>query len=283
MWYLNLVAHEMKIIREVTESELEFYKKTSLELREYENNIERFDRVNRNFELLKLTISTFEKKSIRECIRDLRNAVANFLYSFNECLDHWKTYISRKYGKTSDYYKRYEALTHEAFDQHDEYAITYALRNYQHIENAVHGFNVRYDKPAFIYSKRDDYLKEDCFTKPVREALSRQAETIDLFAVFTVARNALEKINMNLLFFPLTPEVKKHAIQALNLHQELCPNGGGLILADFTNYEGKIISPEKLTEYNKRGKETGLDYLDEIPYGLCALIAMWDDSEPKKT
>jgi len=69
----------------------------------------------------------------------------------------------------------------------------------------------------------------------------------------------------------------------LNLHQELCPNGGGLILADFTNYEGKIISPEKLTEYNKRGKETGLDYLDEIPYGLCALIAMWDDSEPKKT
>ena len=112
------------------------------------------------------------------------------LYPFFIVSKHHFQYCSRSLTFSGSY----EELTHEAFDQHDEYAITYALRNYQHIENAVHGFNVRYDKPAFIYSKRDDYLKEDCFTKPVREALSRQAETIDLFAVFTVARNALKKL-----------------------------------------------------------------------------------------
>ncbi len=282
MWYLNLAPSGLKFIREATETELNFYNETAGKLREYENNIERFDRVNRNYEILKSTISSCDKKRMRECVRDIRNAAANFLYSFNECLDHWQVYISRKYGQTSDYYKKFEALTHEAFDNNDEYKITYALRNYQHIDYAVHGCNVRYDKPAFIYVSRDALLKEtSTFRNEVQKALKRQDKIIDLFSVFTVAKNALEKINVNLLFYPLTPEIKQHAIKALEMHEELCPEGGGLIIGDFVTADGSVIPPDRLGEYHRRGEPFGLDYKDEIPFGLCALIAMWNENEKK--
>lgn len=282
MWYLNLAPSGLRFVREATQSELEWYNKTAIELREYEDNIARFDRVDCNYNNLELTLASCNKKMVSACKIDIQNAVANFLYSFNECLDHWKVYISRKYGELSDYYQKYEKLTHEAFDRYDEYKITYALRNYQHIDNAVHGSNIRYDKPAFIYAMRDVLLREKTtFRSDTREALKRQKEIIDLFSLFTVAKKALELINLRLLFYPLTPEIKQHAIQALNLHRELCPEGGGLIIGQFTAANGSVIPPEKLHDFLLRNEPMGLDYDEEISFSLCALIEMWKDTDFK--
>lgn len=283
MWYMNLAYSGPKVLREATETERKWYIKTAHELSEYKANIARFSRVDTNYKILIELLATPTQRSIKNNIETIRNAVANFLYSFNECLDHWRVYISRKYGQQSGYFKKYESLRRAAFDHHDEYKITYALRNYQHIDDAVHGCNLRMDKNTFIYASRDVLLKEtDTFKNDTYLALQRQPDHLDLFAIFTVAKKALEALNVSLLFYPLTPEIKQDALDALKLQRELCPDGGQLIIGEFVTAEGKTIDPADLPAYVQRGEPMGLDWENDIPFGICSLIEIYKETDFKK-
>lgn len=282
MWYMNLSRSGPKVLREATEEEIKWYRKTARELSEYKANIERFNRVHTNYAMLEELLSSPRKRSIGNNIESIRNTVANFLYAFNECLDHWRVYISRKYGQQSDYFKKYESLRHNAFDSYDEYKITYALRNYQHIDYAVHGCNLRIDNKTFIYASRDVLLKEtDTFRNDAFEALQRQPDLLDLFEIFTVAKKALEALNVKLLFYPLTPAVKQDALDALKLQRELCPDGGTLLIAEFLTADGKTIEPSQLPAYTKKGEPLGFDWEPEIPFGICTLIEMFKETDFK--
>lgn len=282
MWYMSVKHSGPKVLREATEKEIKWYRKTARELSEYKANIERFTRVHTNYTMLEELLSSPGKRSIGNNIEAIRNTVANFLYSFNECLDHWRVYISRKYGQQSDYFKKYESLRRDAFDSYDEYKITYALRNYQHIDYAVHGCNLRMDNNTFIYASRDILLKEtDTFRNDAYDALQRQPDRLDLFAIFTVAKKALETLNVRLLFYPLTPEVKQDALDALKLQRELCPDGGTLLIAEFLTADGKTIEPSQLSAYTKKGKPLGFDWEPEIPFGICTLIEMFKETDFK--
>lgn len=282
MWYMNLAYSGPKVLREATETERKWYIKTARELGEYKANIARFTRVNANYKILEELLTSSTQRSIKNNIESIRNAAANFLYSFNECLDHWRVYISRKYGQQSDYFKKYETLRHDAFDRYDEYKITYALRNYQHIENVVHGCNLRMDQKTFIYASRDVLLKEtDTFKNDTHLALQRQPDCLDLFSIFSVAKKALEELNLKLLFYPLTPEVKQDALDALKLQRELCPDGGQLIIGEFVTADGKTIAPADLPAYAQRGEPMGLDWENDIPFGICLLIEIYKDTDFK--
>ncbi len=125
--------------------------------------------------------------------------------------------------------------------------------------------------------KETDTFRNDTFS-----ALQRQPDRIDLFALFTVAKKALEILNVRLLFYPLTPEIKQDALDALKLQRELCPGGGQLVIGRFVTSEGKTIDEAQLSSYAERGKPVGLDWLHGIPFGICNLIEIYKETDFKK-
>ena len=116
-------------LRPATAVEQEWCHSLAKELQPYQKNIERFERCNDSFCALTDILKNPEQ-NVAQLERSAKKAVADFLFSFNECLDHWKSYISKSYGNGSDYFFRYKELTSHAFDDYDEYKITYALRAY---------------------------------------------------------------------------------------------------------------------------------------------------------
>ena len=126
-------------LRPATSDERKWYHSLAQELGPYQKNIDRFQRVEDRFSALAEILEAPEKNAAK-LERNAKDAVANFLYSFNECLDHWRTYIVRAYGEGSNYFSAYQKLTTLAFDTYDEYKITYALRNFQHVDDVFDGY-----------------------------------------------------------------------------------------------------------------------------------------------
>ena len=67
-------------------------------------------------------------------------------------------------------FSAYQKLTTLAFDTYDEYKITYALRNFQHVDDVFDGISVRLGMPAQIYAHRQRLLDNSRFTAPQRAA-----------------------------------------------------------------------------------------------------------------
>ena len=222
-------------LRPATSDERKWYHSLAQELGPYQKNIDRFQRVEDRFSAL-AEILEAPKKNAAKLERNAKDAVANFLYSFNECLDHWRTYIVRAYGEGSNYFSAYQKLTTLAFDTYDEYKITYALRNFQHVDDVFDGISVRLGMPAQIYAHRQRLLDNSRFTAPQRAAFTKLEECFDLFPIFKTAKEQLEQIEKKLMFYTVTPEQENKAIDALKFKEELCGPHGVLLL-------GKLLDP----------------------------------------
>ena len=204
-------------------------------------------------------------------------AVANFLYSFNECLDHWRTYIVRAYGEGSNYFSAYQKLTTLAFDTYDEYKITYALRNFQHVDDVFDGISVRLDMPAQIYAHRQRLLDNSRFTAPQRAAFTKLEECFDLFPIFKTAKEQLEQIEKKLMFYAVTSEQENKAIDALKFKEELCGPHGVLLLGKLLDPNGNELEATDSTiiKLAQEQSEASLSYQDEIPWGVCRLLQLF--------
>lgn len=77
-------------LRPATSDERKWYHSLAQELGPYQKNIDRFQRVEDRFSALAEILEAPEKNAAK-LERNAKDAVANFLYSFNECLDHWRT------------------------------------------------------------------------------------------------------------------------------------------------------------------------------------------------
>lgn len=205
------------------------------------------------------------------------DAVANFLYSFNECLDHWRTYIVRAYGEGSNYFSAYQKLTTLAFDTYDEYKITYALRNFQHVDDVFDGISVRLGMPAQIYAHRQRLLDNSRFTAPQRAAFAKLEECFDLFPIFKTAKEQLEQIEKKLMFYTVTPEQENKAIDALKFKEELCGPHGVLLLGKLLDPNGNELEATDSTiiKLAQEQSEASLSYQDEIPWGVCRLLQLF--------
>lgn len=206
-----------------------------------------------------------------------KDAVANFLYSFNECLDHWRTYIVRAYGEGSNYFSAYQKLTTLAFDTYDEYKITYALRNFQHVDDVFDGISVRLGMPAQIYAHRQRLLDNSRFTAPQRAAFTKLEECFDLFPIFKTAKEQLEQIEKKLMFYTVTPEQENKAIDALKFKEELCGPHGVLLLGKLLDPNGNELEATDSTiiKLAQEQSEASLSYQDEIPWGVCRLLQLF--------
>lgn len=196
---------------------------------------------------------------------------------FNECLDHWRTYIVRAYGEGSNYFSAYQKLTTLAFDTYDEYKITYALRNFQHVDDVFDGISVRLDMPAQIYAHRQRLLDNSRFTAPQRAAFTKLEECFDLFPIFKTAKEQLEQIEKKLMFYAVTSEQENKAIDALKFKEELCGPHGVLLLGKLLDPNGNELEATDSTiiKLAQEQSEASLSYQDEIPWGVCRLLQLF--------
>lgn len=192
-------------------------------------------------------------------------------------LDHWRTYIVRAYGEGSNYFSAYQKLTTLAFDTYDEYKITYALRNFQHVDDVFDGISVRLGMPAQIYAHRQRLLDNSRFTAPQRAAFTKLEECFDLFPIFKTAKEQLEQIEKKLMFYTVTPEQENKAIDALKFKEELCGPHGVLLLGKLLDPNGNELEATDSTiiKLAQEQSEASLSYQDEIPWGVCRLLQLF--------
>ncbi|MCM1224544.1 MAG: hypothetical protein NC548_59860, partial [Lachnospiraceae bacterium] len=62
MWFFNITQHEVKFLREATEKEVKLFSRTAVALQEYQANIARFTRVDTNYKILEIILSSSVNK-----------------------------------------------------------------------------------------------------------------------------------------------------------------------------------------------------------------------------
>ncbi len=274
-YFFYVDENELRHLRSASAIEQKWYHSLAQEFQPYQKNIDRFERVNDSFcalaELLKDS-----KQNVAQLERNAKKDVANFLYSFNECLDHWQTYIDRTYGKDSGYFLRYKELTSRAFDNYDEYKITYALRNFQHVDDVMDRVSMYLDEPVKIYANKQRILNSFNPSPKQRPAFERLPDHFELYSIFEVAKNQLEAIEKRLMFYPVTAEQESKAIHALEFKEQLCGIKGVLLLGKLLDEQGQEIAAtdQTILKLSRNREKFTLAYQDEIPWGVCKLLQL---------
>ncbi len=267
-------------LRPATATEQEWYHSLAQELQPYQKNINRFEHVNDSFCALTELLKDPERNVV-QLERSAKKAIADFLYSFNECLDHWKTYIDRTYGNDSGYFLRYQELTSRAFDAYDEYKITYALRNFQHIDDVLDDVSMYLDTPVKIYANKQRILTSFNPTAKQRPAFEKQPDHFELYPILEVAKNQLEMIEKRLMFYTVTTEQESKAIYALEFKEQLCGSQGVLLLGKLLDEYGNELEATDQTflRLSHNQEKFTLSYQDEIPWGICKLLQQFQGTD----
>ena len=275
-YFFYVDKNALQHLRPATEDERKWYHSLAQELGPYQKNIDRFERVEDCFSALAEILEN-PSQNAAQLDRKAKDAVANFLYSFNECLDHWRTYIVRAYGENSNYYYNYKKLTSLAFDTYDEYKITYALRNFQHIDDVFDGISAHLGMPAQLYAHRQRLLDNSSFTAPQRAAFAKLEERFNLFPIFKIAKEQLEQIEKKLMFYTVTPEQESKAIYALKFKEQLCGSQGVLLLGKLLDSNGNELeaTDSTIVKLAQNQAKATLSYQDEIPWGVCRLLQLF--------
>lgn len=262
-------------LRPATSDERKWYHSLAQELGPYQKNIDRFQRVEDRFSALAEILEAPEKNAAK-LERNAKDAVANFLYSFNECLDHWRTYIVRAYGEGSNYFSAYQKLTTLAFDTYDEYKITYALRNFQHVDDVFDGISVRLDMPRRYMHIVTVARQLPLYRSPARR-FYQTGRVFRFVPIFKTAKEQLEQIEKKLMFYAVTSEQENKAIDALKFKEELCGPHGVLLLGKLLDPNGNELEATDSTiiKLAQEQSEASLSYQDEIPWGVCRLLQLF--------
>lgn len=143
------------------------------------------------------------------------------------------------------------------------------------------GISACFDSDARLYASRQRLLTTGNFTKAQQLALARQPERFELFPIFKVAKEQLEHIEKCLMFYAVTREQEKKAIQALAFKEQLCEIQGVLLLGKLLDKDGhelKVLDDVILKLAQEQGNFDFV-YQDEIPWGVCKLLQLFQGTD----
>lgn len=124
----NISSTQINVIRGIETDE---YK----DIMKYLDNIYSFEKCNKqilNIISIKEEILTAVESNDS---KNLMRLISEFTSVFRSFLDHWETYLKRKFGKDSKEFKLFKNATAKEYDNVFAYRFTYELRNYiQHEE-----------------------------------------------------------------------------------------------------------------------------------------------------
>ena len=126
-------------------------------------------------------------------------------------------------------------------------------------------------------TKTGRLLDNSRFTAPQRAAFAKLEECFDLFPIFKTAKEQLEQIEKKLMFYTVTPEQENKAIDALKFKEELCGPHGVLLLGKLLDPNGNELEATDSTiiKLAQEQSEASLSYQDEIPWGVCRLLQLF--------
>ena len=126
-------------------------------------------------------------------------------------------------------------------------------------------------------SHRQRLLDNSRFTAPQRAAFTKLEECFDLFPIFKTAKEQLEQIEKKLMFYAVTSEQENKAIDALKFKEELCGPHGVLLLGKLLDPNGNELEATDSTiiKLAQEQSEASLSYQDEIPWGVCRLLQLF--------
>ena len=136
----------------------------------------------------------------------LEKEARSFFTEFSVFLDHWKKRISC-HSRREEFKKLYDQLTHDAYDNSDDYAMATIIRNYAvHFASIIIGTvwgNTYYDVSVWKY----ELLKDDSISQNKKEIINRQpSEFILLSSIMKGALDKLKEIQKVLIAFTIDEE-----------------------------------------------------------------------------
>lgn len=207
------------------------------------------------------------KESMREYTRigqiKLEKEARSFFTEFNVFLNHWEKHISC-HPRGEEFRKLYDQLTHDAYDNSDDYAMATIIRNYAiHSADIINGTiwgKTYYDVSIWKY----ELLKDNTIPPNKKEIISRQpTEFILLSSVMKGALDQLKKIQKALVRFTIDEETHN----ALNTIAET--------IKQIKRYGDKqwFITDDNgsLTKMDKDGRP--VEYIQ----GKCLEMFYWND------
>lgn len=103
--------------------------------------------------------------------------VRGYILEVDLFLRHWEKYMKRR-GEA--YQRQYEAITRDAFDGSEAYAMICILRNYLvHSSDVVHGWHIGLDRFE-IWTDRDALMEDIDWPRVKRNLIGKQDRHIDL-------------------------------------------------------------------------------------------------------
>lgn len=211
------IASQLNELEHLTEEQYDKIITAKSNINDYAQSSNLIDAVHQNLnefiESFFFTAKNFlETKSLNEdemdfMAFDFSRLLLNVLAMFRSFLDHTDAAISRKFGKDSTEFLSWKAKQSEIFDKSFAYRFFYKLRNYtQHVgmppmhialkatsENEGIEFNL-----TFL---RDELLKEDLWSKQIKEDLIQQPEKFLVFNIVNDWSEAFIELSTYLLEF----------------------------------------------------------------------------------
>lgn len=181
---LNSIDEDIKVVNE--------YNKHFLNYIYFQQNLLEFDRFCKTLKNIPVTSIDINKFITTQDFINANRIVFNLLTSFKFFIDSSERHVKRRFGKESEYAKKFENLTHKFFDDYFSYRFLGKLRDY-----TVHsGFPINlipfiaiadYVNPERMIGSmslvvdREEILKEKSFLKArVTQDLTEMTEDIDV-------------------------------------------------------------------------------------------------------
>lgn len=190
----NISSEKISVIRGIEDEEYQVITK-------YMAQICSFERYNKQLiNIIAIKEEIFEASKERK-INNLIRLISELLSAFRTFLDHWETYLKRKYGKESKEVGLFKAATSKEYDNIFAYRFIWELRNYiQHegfpaisATSTIDEFEERHYSLDF---NREELLGNGHKWKAVQKDLLKEDCKLDFLQLLPAVIESLNRINI---------------------------------------------------------------------------------------
>lgn len=199
-YFAECKEDSITVIRDASEEEANHVHELNKPISDMLVDKERINAFSRAYSQLFETIrsNSGDRRDLAEVIQQ---KFSQLLFEFRKFCDNWETKLVHEYGKESDEYKTYKAVTGDEYDNHMEYRIMYQLRNYdQHCGAIFSKVNVSVSEDGTVITTplaSREYLLRN-FSKWKAEEktfLESQEEYIDFLPYAEILYKCVERIH----------------------------------------------------------------------------------------
>lgn len=262
-----LLDKNLEIVKELNDDEYAYLHKHNLMIQELLKEVEYIDEVTYSFNEYKKEINDFRENKISNAKleKDINILVSNYLTAVRAFLDHWETYIKRKFGKDSLMTNKFKEITSKVYDENFSYRFVYLLRNFvQHCGKCVTTINAfidENDKTNVKILAQKSYLLENFdWKQTVKKELINMPDFIDINFYLEGMNSCIIIIHNSIINERMNCSIIESCIELLSIKQ---------LYNDFTADYGILdFSNEEIISLSKHSIDKMPMNIEEIPMNI---------------